>query len=114
MDKQSLMTMLQAILGNDQVKMIFLLIMADLLSGVAASIATGEFRLHRIADFMGKKVIPYLLGYASVKIVVYGMPEWDAFATAVWAVILAALVGDIIGNLQAFGLNPPASLKKIE
>lgn len=112
MDKTQLLQLLQEIFNNDQVKAILFLVAANVIAGVAASLATKTFRLWALADFTTTRLIPYLLGYASVRLVTAVMPEWQSYGDAVWALIVAALVGHIVASLQAFGLQPPAALSK--
>lgn len=112
MERETLIQLSQTVLNNDQVRSILFLIAANVVAGVAASLATRTFRLSALADFAERRLIPYLLGYVTVRLITAVMPEWEVFANVVWALILAALIGHIVGNLQAFGLNPPAALGK--
>lgn len=112
MDKTQLIQLLQVLLGNDQVKVILILVAANVVAGVAASLATRTFRLWALADFAATRLLPYLLGYGSVRLVATAMPEWSAYGDVVWALIVAALVGHIVASLQAFGLQPPPALSK--
>jgi len=103
---------IHAVFGNDQVRLILALIGADVLLGVAASIRAGSFQLSRLGSFLGTKVVPYLLGYGAVRLVAEVMPEWQPYSTAVWLVVVAALVGDLTANLQQLGLPVPPALGK--
>lgn len=86
------------------------LILANFLTGVAASISTGTFRLKEIANFLVSRVLPYVLGYFAVALVALVEPSWKAAVTAVWAVIIAALVGAILTNLKELGIELPGFL----
>jgi len=88
------------------------LILANLIAGVAASIKTGEFRLAALADFMLKRIVAYILGYLSIVVVAVIQPEWRAAITLVWAFIVAALVGHLLGNLKDLGLPIPERFTK--
>ena len=112
MNDQQLQSLLGATLANDQVRLILALIAADVLLGIAASIRAGQFQLSRLGAFLGSKVVPYLLGYAGVRLVAEVMPEWAPYSTAVWLVVVAALVGDLTANLQQLGLPLPPALSK--
>ncbi|MGE5619033.1 MAG: phage holin family protein [Sphingomonadaceae bacterium] len=108
----ALRDLLAATLANDQVRLILALIGADVLLGIAASIRAGQFQLSRLAAFLGSKVVPYILGYGAVRLVAEVMPEWQPYSTAVWLVVVAALVGDLTANLQQLGLPVPPALTK--
>jgi hypothetical protein len=112
MDNAELHTLLAAVLANDQVRLILALIAADVMLGIAASIRSGQFQLSRLGAFLGSKVVPYLLGYGAVRMVAEVMPEWQPYSTAVWLVVVAALVGDLTANLQQLGLPVPPALGK--
>ena len=86
------------------------LIVANLLTGVAVSIYTKNFRLKAVGDFLLSRVLPYVLGYLSVVVVAVIEPAWQAAVTAVWAVIIAALTGAILANLKELGINLPRFL----
>lgn len=86
------------------------LIVANLLTGVAVSIYTKNFRLKAVGDFLLSRVLPYVLGYLSVVVVAVIEPAWQAAVTAVWAVIIAALTGAILSNLKELGINLPRFL----
>ncbi len=112
MDKTQLLQLLQVLLANDQVRLILALIGADVLVGIAASIRTKTFQLCRLGDFLATKIVPYLLGYGAVRMVVAVMPDWEPYGKAVWLIVVAALVGDLAGNLQQLGLPLPPALSK--
>lgn len=86
------------------------LIVANLLTGVAVSIYTKNFRLKAVGDFLLSRVLPYVLGYLSVVVVAVIEPAWQTAVTAVWAVIIAALTGAILSNLKELGINLPRFL----
>jgi len=88
------------------------LILANLIAGVAASIKTGEFRLAALGDFMLKRIVAYILGYLSIVVVAVIQPEWEAAITLVWAFIVAALLGHLLGNLKDLGLPIPERFTK--
>jgi hypothetical protein len=111
-DKSQLVQLLQAILANDQVRLILILVAADVLLGISASIKTKSFQLCRLGDFLGNKIIPYLLGYAAVRAVVTVMPDWESYGTGVWLIIVVALLGDVAGNLDAIGFPLPPAFQK--
>lgn len=83
------------------------MVIANFLLGVAASIYTEEFRLEALADFLKNRVLPYIVTYFGVVVVAIVQPAWETYVTAVWGIIIAALVGHIAKNLKDMGLPLP-------
>ncbi len=83
------------------------MIFANLITGVAVSIYTKTFRLKEVGNFLLSRVLPYVLSYFAVAVVAVIEPAWEVAVTAVWAIIIAALVGAILANLQEVGINLP-------
>lgn len=96
-----------ALADGAKLSVLFALILANFLIGTAVSMYKGEFRLMAVADFMAKRVLPYVLAYFGVVMVALVEPSWEGIVTAVWAILLAALVGHILGNLRKLGIPLP-------
>lgn len=86
------------------------MIFANLLTGIAVSIYTKQFRLKAIGDFLLSRVVPYIIGYAAVVAVAVVEPTWEVAVNVVWGVILAALTGAILSNLSEMGIKLPDTL----
>ena len=83
------------------------MILANFILGIAVSLYTNTFRLKAVGNFLITRILPYVLGYFAVVIVAVVEPAWEAAVTAVWAIILAALVGAILASLKAMGVHLP-------
>ena len=96
----------------DGIKLLVLgvLILANWLCGIAASIYTREFRLKKVGNFLLTRVLPYVISYFAVCFIAIVEPSWEVAVTFIWGVILAALVGAILANLKDMGINLPSSL----
>jgi hypothetical protein len=107
---------------NDaRTQIVLLLVALDLVLGVVASLKLGNFRLSFVADFARNdilgKVVPFAALYAGYKyasgadIVIPGL-DMQVITDAAWAVVLAALVGSLLGSLKDLGLlgQAPAAI----
>lgn len=108
-------TVLQLVFGNAMVQAALWLVLADVLSGIALSFYTKEFRLGAVADFLLTRAIPYFLGAGSLQLVLLSVPaEWSGIAdtgsTTIWLFAVAALVGHLLDNLRQMGLPIPQVL----
>lgn len=101
------MTQFIALADGLKLSILLSMIAANVLIGIAASIYTGEFRLSAVADFMMKRVLPYIVAYFGVVVVAVVQSEWKALVTTIWAVLIAALVGHIAKNLKDMGVLLP-------
>ena len=99
--------------GTLQMKVIAILLVADIILGIAAALAEKKFVFSMLATFMSNGVIPFLLGFAVVELVAQAFPVYGEVATfIVFVAIVANIVASIIANLATFGVNMPAVLKK--
>lgn len=104
--------------NDTRVQILLLLVALDLILGVAASLYSDglHFRLSFLADFARNdllgKVVPFAAIYAgylyakNVDIVIPGF-DMQVVMDAMWAIVLAALLGSLLGSLKDFGLNLP-------
>lgn len=96
---------------------IFALILLDLVTRVAVSIARGIFEWGRVLDFLRTNVVPYMLAWGAIEGLMYAAhyvafpPEiltpFTGLAAIIYALILAKLVGSILGNLRELGVAAP-------
>lgn len=56
--------------GTSQIQWILILIAIDVVLGIIAALLKKDFRLGKLAGFMGKGVVAYVLGFAVLEIVV--------------------------------------------
>jgi len=106
------MAELITLLSTSRVQWIVTLIAVDWILGAVAAILKKEFRLGKMAMFMGKGVIPYVLGFAVLEAVTQALPAVSWMASAAFVVVFLALVGSILNNLGKMGLSIPNYLKK--
>ncbi len=104
-----------ATFGHPIVRAVLGLLAANVLVGIAASLYTRSFRLGAVGDWLLTRAIPYLLGAATVQLVLLAVPqEWSgigqAAATAVWLFVCAALVGKVLDMLRELGIPIPETL----
>ena len=106
------MQQLFALFGTSQIQWILILIAIDVVLGVIAALIKKDFRLGKLACFMKKGVLAYVLGFAVLEIVAQVLPALTMIITLAYFLIILALVGSILNNLAKFGLPLPSYLKK--
>ena len=78
---------------------------------VAASVHLNALRLHKLPEFLYRKMLPYVAIYAVVRVCGdYANLGWIAPAT--WVLVEAGLAADLLENLQALGVPLPEALSK--
>jgi len=96
----------------DGVKLTLLmaLILGNFVTGIAVAIKTRTFELKKVGEFLYTRVLPYIVAYLGVGVVATIDNSWVWAVTAVWAVILATLVGAVLTNLKELGVGIPRPL----
>jgi len=106
------MAQLVALFGTSQLNWILILIAVDVVFGIIAAILKKDFRLGKLANFMVKPVLGYVLGFAVLEVVAQALPSLASLVTVGFVLIILALFGSILNNLGKMGLSLPAYLKK--
>ena len=94
-----------------EVKFMVSHIVLNVVAAVAAAVHTGEFALGKLGEFMYRKVLPYVALYGVARLFGEGA-GLDWLAAAVFALIEAALTGDLVENLQKLGVAIPDGVVK--
>lgn len=96
----------------DGVKFIVGHVIVNFVVAIAAAAKVGKFDLTRLSEFLLRKLLPYVLVYAILK--VFGDSiGLSAIAPAAWAIITASLLGDLAGSLEQLGMPMPDVVKNI-
>ena len=99
--------------GTFQMRILAILLVVDIIIGMAAALAQKTFNFNKVAAFMKNGVIPYLLGFAVVQLVIAGIGFYAAIITFIVFVIVAMnILASIIANLASLGVNMPSVIKK--
>jgi len=106
------MAQLVALFGTSQLNWILILIAVDVVFGIIAAILKKDFRLGKLANFMVKPVLGYVLGFAVLEVVAQALPSLASLVMVGFVLIILALFGSILNNLGKMGLSLPAYLKK--
>ncbi|MFA5154454.1 MAG: phage holin family protein [Clostridia bacterium] len=85
-------------------------ILVNFILGVAVSIKNKKFNLKTLGEFLGTKVVPYILGYYAVGMVALIEESWKTAVPVVWGGIVLTLLGAILQNLKELGINIPTFL----
>lgn len=96
---------------------ILALILLDLVTKVAVSIARGVFEWGKVLDFLRTNVVPYVLAWGGIEGLMYAAdyvafpPEvltpFAGLAAIIYALILAKLIGSVLGNMRELGVAAP-------
>lgn len=106
------MQQLFALFGTSQIQWILTLIAIDVALGIVAALIKKDFRFGKLAGFMKKGVLTYVLGFAVLEIVAQVLPALAMITAVAYFLIILALVGSILNNLAKFGFPIPSYLKK--
>lgn len=95
-------------------QLIAIFLLLDVILGIAAAVASKSFNFNKVADFMTKGVLPYLLGFAVVQMVASGFVNYGQLVTVVvLVIILLKILASIVSNLASLGVNMPSVLKRV-
>ena len=98
--------------STPQIRWIVILIVIDLVLGIIAAILKKDFRLGKLAKFMVKPVLGYVLGFAVLEMVALALPSLASIVSVAFILVILALIGSILSNLAKMGLTLPAYLLK--
>jgi hypothetical protein len=94
----------QLIWAYDGVKVIVGHVAVNLVVALGASLKNGDFQLGKLAEFLYRKLLPYVAIYYIVN--AFGDAAGvAALGPTVFAIIEATLAGDLADNLQKLGVN---------
>ncbi len=79
--------------------------------GILAALMKGNFRLGKLAKFMVKPVLGYVLGFVVLQMVVQALPSLAMVVQMAYVLVVLALIGSIFNNLAKMGLPVPNCLK---
>lgn len=105
---ENLQVLLEWLWSLNGVKILVSHVAINVVVAVAAAVQdeADNFKFAKLLDFLGRKLLPYVLVYAVVKFV--GIDAGlDNLALPVWALIEAALVADLAENLARLGVPIP-------
>ncbi len=100
------------LLKTSEMKWIITLITIDVLLGIIAALVKKDFRLGKVADFMFKPVLAYILGFGILMLIPTAIPSLAKVSQFSYILVLLALTGSILNNLSRLGLKLPSYLKK--
>jgi len=106
------MPQLVALFGTTQIQWILILVAIDVILGIVAALIKKDFRLGKLAGFMKKGILGYVLGFAVLEMVAQALPSLVLIVSVAYVLIILALVGSILSNLGKMGLKLPAYLLK--
>jgi len=98
--------------STSQIQWIVTLIVIDVVLGIIAALLKKEFRLGKLANFMGKPVVGYVFGFVVLEMVSQAQPSLSFVTNIAFTLIGLALIGSILNNLGKMGLPLSSYLKK--
>ena len=93
--------------GITQVRIILIHILVNVVAAVAAAIRSGEFRVHRLFEFLWKKLTPLLLVYTVAYLSDMALDNFGWLTTGSFVAIEVTLGADLVGSLKMLGLPIP-------
>ena len=106
---EMLKEILVAVWNYPAVKVIVSHVIINTVVAVAASVHVKEFNLSKLAEFLGRKILPYVTVYFTVRLFGESI-GLEALAGAVWAVIEVSLLGDLMDNIAKLGIKLPSAI----
>jgi uncharacterized membrane protein len=108
----------EAIVSDAMAKAILVLIVLDLVLGVAEAVKSGSFHFAKVAGFLRDdvlgKAVPWAALYSAWKfapdVSVIGV-DLEIVTRAAGALLVAALAGSLVSSLAGLGLSVPSPLK---
>lgn len=101
-----------ALFATSQIYWIVILILIDVILGIIAALLKKEFCLGKLAGFMKKGVLAYVLGFAVLELAAQALPTLSMITGLAYYLIILALVGSILNNVSKMGLKLPSFLTK--
>ena len=98
--------------ANSQTQWILILIVIDVVLGIIGALIKKDFVLGKVAGFMKKGVLSYVLGFAVLNLAGQALPSLSMIVTVAYILIILALVSSILGNLKKLGIPVPKILGK--
>ena len=98
--------------SSPQIQWILILIAVDVALGIIGALIKKEFVFGKLAGFMKKGVLPYVLGFAVLILAGKALPSLSIIVSGAYILILLALIGSILGNLKKLGVPVPKILGK--
>ena len=106
------MTELISLFFVPQIYYILLLIAVDVVLGILSAIKKKDFRLGKLANFMAKSVLGYVLSFVILRMAIQAWPVLLKMYQAAYILIILSLFGSIMNNLSRIGMRLPDYLKK--
>lgn len=98
--------------GLGGVKAIVAQTVLNVVLAIGASIYANTFNVKKVAEFLYRKLLPYVAVYVTVKATGFAAGvEW--LAPVVYAAIFATLTGDMLENLVKLGLKVPEAVQRL-
>lgn len=101
-----------SLFATSQIQWIFTLIIVDVFLGVIAAFMKKDFRLGKVAGFMKRGVLKYILGFVILEIVTLALPSLSWMVSIAYILVILALVASMLDNLGKMGLPVPVWLRK--
>ncbi len=98
--------------ANSSVQIIVVLIVIDVILGIVAAFLKKEFAIGKVAAFTKRGFINYVFGFVVIEIVGEALPSLAMIVPVAFWLIVIALVGSILANLEKTGVKLPKILTR--
>jgi len=99
------------VLATNLTQYIVLLIGVDVILGLIGAVMKKDFRFGKVAGFMSKGMVGYVLGFAVVSLVGQAIPSLSFVVPVAFVLVAIALLASIFRNLNKMGIALPGSSK---
>lgn len=108
MDFNTFIANYKALVDGVKLATLGVLILVNLILGVAVAFYTQTFNFKQLGAFMESRVLPYIIAYFGVGLYCVLDPSWSWAVTGTWVAVDVALLGAVLQNLRELGLPVPA------
>lgn len=102
--------LLKQIYSQAEVQWLIYLMIANVITGIIASIRRGDFRLTQLADWLWTRVIPLLSGYGVAAFLASANPDVAWLKQAAFVAATGVMIGYVLNNLRDWGVTIPDQL----
>lgn len=107
----SLQAFVATIVAIPEVKFLGAHVLLNVVVAIAAAIHTAEFKFHKLAEFLWRKLLPFVIVYTVARLL-GDAAQQSWLAVAVMVLIETSLLADLGENLIKLGIKVPESVAR--
>ncbi len=103
-----------ALTSGNEIQVILWLVVANIVLGLLVSLLKGTFNFHHLSNFLALMVIPYLFGFAVLRVAATSLSSGDLIVKVAFVFVILTLLAGLWEKLGHFGLPSPKWLVRGE